>query len=260
MRRAVWRFEVARTSLFGVRLTPVVGQPRRDDVPVIVCLWNRPHRLRETLRGLAQQEGAAGLRVILWNNKPTNDARYLGEIEEFGAVGAIRSVEFHSSRVNIGGIARFIVARSIARGSAPSPFIMLDDDLNPSPTFVSDLLAAFTPRTYAGFWAFVILDRYWERRNAVPGESASYVGTGGTVCDSALVHEFGFFSRLPARYGFIEDLWASAYATSRGWRVEKIDTAVELTSEDTNQYLGMIELKAQFWAYLRKRLETTRTL
>lgn len=259
-RQALWRCETVRQAVFGVRLTHVAGSAPRDAVPVIVCLWNRPHRIRETLNLLARQEDAPPLRVIFWNNKPANDLHYLGEIERFGATGAIASVEYHSSRVNIGGIARFLVARSITRGTSSSPFVMLDDDLNPSPSFVRDLLGAYAPRVYAGFWAFVILDQYWERRNAVPGEAAQYVGTGGTVCDAALVRDLGFFTRLPARYAFIEDLWASAYAASRGWRVEKVDTDVELTSEDSNQYLGMIDLKARFWAYLRKQRETSRPL
>lgn len=260
IRRMRWRVEVVRHALVGVRLQRVAGPPSDDAVPVIVCLWNRPQRIRATLEVLAQQHASPPLRVIFWNNRPANDAHNLGEIERFGTAGAIASIEYHSSRINIGGIARFLVARSITRGSTSRPFIMLDDDLDPSPAFVRDLLAGFSPRSYAGFWAFVILDRYWERRNAVPGEPAQYVGTGGTICDSALVRDLGFFTRLPGRYAFIEDLWASAYATSRGWRVQKIDTHVELTSEDSNQYLGMIELKAQFWDYLRSRLETARRL
>jgi hypothetical protein len=259
-RRAVWRYETVRQALAGVRLERVTGAAPSDALPVIVCLWNRPERIRTTLQLLAQQKDTPPLRVIFWNNKPSNDPRYLGEIQRFGAVGAIAGVEYHSSRVNIGGIARFLVARSITRHSASAPFVMLDDDLDPSPSFVRELLAAYTPRTYAGFWAFVILDHYWERRNAVPGEAAQYVGTGGTVCDSSLVRDLGFFTRLPARYAFIEDLWASAYASSRGWRVEKVDTHVELTSEDSNQYLGMIDLKARFWSYLRQQLETVRPL
>lgn len=259
-RQAVWRCETMRQAVFGVRLVRVVGAAPPGALPVIVCLWNRPHRIRETLRLLARQQDAPPLRVIFWNNNSVNDAHNLGEIERFGATGAIAGVEYHSSRVNIGGIARFLVARSITRRASSTPFVMLDDDLNPSPSFVRDLLSSYTPRTYAGFWAFVILDQYWERRNAVPGEAAQYVGTGGTVCDADLVRGLRFFSALPGRYAFIEDLWASAYASSRGWRVEKIDTPVELTSEDSNQYLGMIDLKTRFWVYLRKRLETTRPL
>lgn len=259
-RRAVWRFETVRQAIFGVRLARIVGAAPHDALPVIVCLWNRPQRIRRTLQLLAEQEGAPPLRVIFWNNKPVNDRHYLGEIEAFGATGAIAAIDYHSSRVNIGGIARFLVARSITRDAPSTPFVMLDDDLDPSATFVRDLLAAYSPRTYAGFWAFVILDQYWERRNAVAGEAAQYVGTGGTVCDAALVRELGFFLRLPGRFAFIEDLWASAYAASRGWRVQKVDTPVELTSEDSNQYLGMIELKARFWAYLRTRLEAARPL
>lgn len=254
--RLRWRLVVMAFVVFGVRPRRVFGTPVPGSVPVILCLWNRPARFEQTLRMLAAQEGAPPIRLILWNNRRENDRRYLAHIEAFGPWGAISSVEFLSSRVNIGGIARFIVARSINRRRSSRPFIMVDDDLDFSPAMVRDLLAAYSSRTYAGWWAFRILGTYWERTEAVPGEPASYVGTGGSVCDSALVYERGFFSHLPARWGFIEDLWASAFATALGWRVEKVDTHIELTSEDTNQYLTLFDIKPRFWEYLRNRLSS----
>lgn len=251
-----WRLFVTVFVVFGVHPRPVFGTPAPASVPVILCLWNRPARFEHTLRMLAAQDDAPPIRLILWNNRRANDDRYLAEIEAFGPWGGISSVEFLSSRVNIGGIARFITARSITRPGSSRPFIMVDDDLDFSPTLVRDLLAAYSPRTYAGWWAFRIFGTYWERAEAALGEPASYVGTGGSVCDSALVHERGFFSHLPARWGFIEDLWASAFATALGWRVEKVDTHIELTSEDTNQYLALFDVKPRFWDYLRARLSS----
>ncbi|WP_194409120.1 hypothetical protein [Microbacterium cremeum] len=245
---------------FGVRPRRAVGTPREDAIPVIMCLWGRPDRFARSLEQLAAQEGAPPIRLILWNNKPRNDAHYRAELRAFPTFGAISSVEYVSSRVNIGGIARFIAARAIAPRGSSRPFIMIDDDLDVSTTVVRDLIDAYRPRTYAGWWAFRILGTYWERVEARPGERATYVGTGASICDSALVHERGFFSRLPARWGFIEDLWASAFAASRGWRVEKVETDVELTSEESNQYLKLVDVKPRFWDYLRERLATGRPL
>jgi hypothetical protein len=255
-----WRLVVAAMVVWRVRPRPVFGVPREDAVPVIMCLWNRPARLRRTLELLAAQQDAPPIRLVLWNNKRADDPLHLAELEAFGRYGAVASVEYVSSRLNIGGIARFIVARSITRRGGSRPFIMIDDDLDFSPTLVSDLLAAYTPRTYAGWWAFRIIGTYWERAEALPGERATYVGTGGSVCDSALVYERGFFARLPARWGFIEDLWTSAFAASRGWRVEKVATEIELTSEDSNQYLALFDVKPRFWEYLRARLSTNRPI
>ncbi|WP_404431801.1 hypothetical protein LG299_15420 [Microbacterium lacus] len=256
----VWRFNVLAHVALGVRLQRLAGEDRTGAVPLIMCLWNRPQRLGEVLRQLSVQEDAPPIRLILWNNKRQNDALYLREIEAFGAPGALASIEFYSSRWNVGGIARFIVAHGITRRSTPEPFLMLDDDQNVSSHFVRDLLDAFAPNTYAGFWAFVIVGNYWERAEAAPGQQATYVGTGGSVCDSSIVRERGFFTRLPGRFAFIEDLWTSAFAASRGWRVEKVDTPIELTLEDSNQYLAMIDLKQEFWEYLKTELAKGRAL
>jgi hypothetical protein len=238
----------------------VAGTIPEDGVPLVMCLWNRPHRFPSTLRQLSEQTDCPPIRLLLWNNKPAHTDEYLRAIAAAGAHGAIASIELHTSRRNIGGIARFIVARRVTRPAAPQPFLMLDDDIDISPVFVRDLLRAWEPRTYAGFWAFVITGTYWERRETVPGEQVDYVGTGGTVCDSRIAHDLTFFTHIPARFGFIEDLWASAYVASRGWRLRKVDTPFTLTSEDSNQYLALWHLKPEFWGYLKNELSLGRPL
>jgi hypothetical protein len=250
---ARWRIAVTRGALFGVRLERLVGDDDPAAVPVIMCLWNRVDRIEEILRLLSVQRDCPPIRLVLWNNYRPDDATYRSRIVSTGARGSLVAVEYHCSRVNLGGIARFVLARRLFRGKPSGPFIMLDDDQDVAPTFVRDLLAVYEPRTYAGCWAFVNEGQYWERREANPEEDATYVGTGGSICDSALVRETAFFQRLPVRYGFVEDLWASRVARSRGWRLKKVDTPVTFVLHSHNQFAGLAEVKTRFWSYLERR-------
>ena len=248
-----WRVRVSRHLILPIRLRRITGRAQDGALPVIMCLWARPARITDVLEQLAAQSDCPPIRLILWNNRRANDAHYLAAIRAMGAVGAIASVEFYGSRANIGGIARFLVARSITAARDSAPFVMLDDDQNVSDHLIADLLAAYRPRTFAGFWSFTMFSSYWDRRSTEVGDQASYVGTGGSICDSSLVHTRGFFSHLPARFGFIEDLWASRFAASHGWHLRRVDTPIELLDEAGNQYHSLRELKPAFWDYLEAR-------
>lgn len=261
-RRLRWRVEVTRLSVRPPHPDLLAGTLDDGEVPIVMCLWRRPWRIDAILDQLARQSDCPPLRLILWNNEPGNDTETRRAIAEFSrrdSTGAVQSVEYHCSPVNIGGIARFVVARAVARGALGKPFIMLDDDQDVSDHFVRDLLGAFAPRTYAGIWAFSTGQSYWDRVEAADGDIVNYVGTGGSVCDVALVADRRFF-RLPARFGFIEDLWASYVAASRGWTLKKIETPFELLDESGNQYHALRDRKDGFHRYLRERMARGDTL
>lgn len=191
------------------------------------------------------------MRLVVWNNDHRNDARYREEIARNGARGALSRVDFGTSRINLGGMARFLVARTVTTVGAPQPFLMIDDDQDLDERFVAETLRAAGPRVYAGVWAFRLGEGYWDRLEIEPGENATYVGTGGSVCDSALVHERGFFRGCPAKYGFVEDLWASSFAAERKWSMSKTSAELTFVDDDVNQYPRMVWLKAEFFEYLR---------
>lgn len=237
--------ELARPTPFDV----LAGEPRPGAVLVTVCLYNRPERIDSVLEQLAAQRGTPPLRLVLWNNARADDDHYRARVRALGARGALASVEYRSS-ANIGGIARFIVARRLLLGRPGVPFVMIDDDQDFSDTFVAELLARHAPRSISGVWAFFILGSYWARVEAQPGGGASYVGTGGSICDAEIVGTRGFFWRLPGRYGFVEDLWASMFAGSRGWDLTRAAIPVDFVGEDTNQYHTLKDLKSEFYEYL----------
>lgn len=221
------------------------------DVPVIICLWNRPSRIDEILAMLAAQQSAHGIRLMLWNNNADDDRHYRSRIAAFDARGALRSIEYHSSRRNFGGLARFFLARRARiEHTASRHFIILDDDQVVSTSFVEDLMLAAEPHVFGGVWAWQSIDSHWNRRPAAHGQRADYVGTGGSICDLDIVADDSFFSELPRRFSFLEDQWLCAYATMRGWTLKKIDTPVEFVMDETNQFHGLAALKDEFREYL----------
>lgn len=250
LERDAWARAYARGYRRPVRLDVLSGAVESRSVPVVMCLWNRPDRIDTILRQLDSQDGDVGVRLMLWNNKPSNDARYREAIASYARTGSLHSIEYRVSRQNLGGVARFFVARQLVREGSNDPFIMLDDDQDISSSFVGDLRAAYEPRTYAGWWAFMNHGSYVERSAVADGEPASYVGTGGSICDPALVMSPGFFEELPHPFAFVEDLWASARALKLGWRVRKVETTISFVQEELNQFNNILQLKVDFYEEL----------
>jgi hypothetical protein len=251
---ARWARTLHRFLAGDFDLELLLGTASDSDLPVIMCLWNRPSRIDAILAELDAQDSPRGIRLMLWNNAAADDSHYRDRIAGFTPRGALRSVEYVSSDVNIGGLARFLLARTILCSSTASgQFVMLDDDQVVTSAFLRDLLAASGPRRIAGVWAWRRLDRTHGNRLPVrPGEPADYVGTGGCVCDLELVAHATFFTELPRRYAFLEDQWMCAYARSRGWELTKVDTPFEFVLAEQNQYLALGNLKDEFWEYLER--------
>lgn len=244
-----WRRAVVWASRAPIRFETLAGTVDTEATPVVMCLWKRSDRLSHILRDLSAQQDVR-VRLVLWNNDATQSARYRRIVAQHGATGALSSVEFRSSPVNVGGLGRFLALRRLTGGVPGRPFLMIDDDQQVGATFVRDLLSRFRPRSYIGFWAWNLGASYWQRVEAADGETVNYVGTGGSVCDQEIVADRRFFSRLPARYGFIEDLWASAFAAARGWELRRVDAEVVFHDHDGNMYHDMIGIKDEFYWFL----------
>jgi hypothetical protein len=246
----VYRFFFRLFSRGIFRLRPLAGTVGPDAVPLVMCFWNRPSRVAEIVRMIQAQESAVPIRVILWNNRWTADRHYRRELLAAWPRDSRHSLEFLSSPVNMGGVARFFVAVKLRRTGLTGPFIMLDDDQDFDPDFVSTMLAQYSPRSIAGFWAWKLYGAYLNRIPSEPGEHADFVGTGASVCDSAIVANHDFFSGLPTRFAFIEDLWMSDYASRRGWPLRKADVDVRFVMDETNQHHTLTDRKIEFYEFL----------
>lgn len=240
-----------------VRATPpaleiLVGSPRPGTVAVVVCLWNRPERIRDILRIIEQQTTSRGVRLVLWNNNAADSALYRRALADVDPAGALDCVQFLDSPHNIGGIGRFIAARELERGGYTGPFIMMDDDQDFGPDFVEDLLAVSAPRSVAGVWAWNNDGAYWNRSQvSVTGQGADHVGTGGSICDLALVEDDAFFDRLPMKFLFMEDIWMSRYAKRNGWAVTMVESPFTFVLSERDQGHALFDRKEGFYDWLR---------
>jgi glycosyltransferase involved in cell wall biosynthesis len=222
--------------------------PKQPPVPLIVCAWNRPHRLPITIESLASQSYGP-LRLYLWNNN-----RAIREtIDE--AVADASGLDLHviHSARNVGGFGRFFVARQIAH---EHPFVVfLDDDQDPSPEAIETLVGEFRPATAWSPWGFHFRgrERYWDRDPARAGQRVKYCGTGGMICDSRAFVQPSVFS-CPKRYWFVEDLWLS-YVLDQlpGWRLYKSAAEIEVDADQYEQYRFLLETKDRLFRYLVRR-------
>jgi hypothetical protein len=228
------------------------GTPGTDAIAVIVCLWIRPERLEDILRIADSQRSTRPIRLVLWNNNPAHNSDYLARINAFEASGSLASIEFHASANNIGGVGRFVAARELTRRGYGGPFIMLDDDQDFGPEFVQTLLDAWSPRTVAGVWAWSNDGAYWSRTQVTTdGSPAMHIGTGGSICDSAIVRDDRFFTAIPTRYLFMEDIWMSRVALRNGWQLRMVAVPVEFVLSDLDQGHALFDRKEGFYDWLK---------
>ncbi|WP_206749483.1 glycosyltransferase family 2 protein [Salinibacterium hongtaonis] len=237
-----------------IEFSQLLGTPSSDSLPIVICLWNRPGRIGDILRIVDEQHTSRPLRLVLWNNKPENEQLYTTTIRQFAAVGSLDSVEIFTSPTNIGGIARFVAARELVRRGYSGPFVMLDDDQIPGPEFVSDLLTAYSPESISGLWAWKNDGAYWNRQQITEtGERADHVGTGGSIVDAAIVDDNRFFTAIPQRFLFMEDIWMSHYGARNGWPLRMVKTPVEFVLSELDQGHAIFDQKELFYTWLKDR-------
>jgi len=249
--RALWRIHMLRGRVGLFRLHTLSGTPDPTAIPVIMCLWNRPQRIESILSQLDAQSDPRPVRLLLWNNKAANDDFYRAQIAAYERTGSLTSVEYVNSGQNLGGLARFFLARRLLRSGYRGHFVMLDDDQDVTASFTGSLLTTAAAREISGWWAYNYVDSHWNRTETAPGRIADYVGTGGAICDIEIVRDRTFFTSLPQRFAFLEDQWMCAYAKSRGWAVRKAEVDISFVLHESNQFLLMADLKNEFREYLQ---------
>ncbi|WP_158253276.1 hypothetical protein [Cryobacterium sp. N19] len=245
--------EVRRLLNEGLPLAVANGSHDSSALPVVMCLWNRPQRLGTMLESLSRQSTSRSLRVILWNNAPRDADYYGAQVHLAARYGALASIELLSNSINIGGMARFVVARTLWEQGIRGPFIMVDDDQDLNETFIEDTLAGYEPHSINSWWAFRNHGSHWNRSQLAAGDPADYCGTGGAAVDLDIVEDRNFFD-IPVRYFMLEDQWMSHYARTRGWIIRKSSAHITAVLEETNQYHALRDLKDEFFVFLNRDL------
>lgn len=224
---------------------PIGGREAR----VLICLWNRPSRMSDILELLDSQDFPHGVRLFLWNNNKNEHGLYRAAIAKFSARGALKTVDLVKTPFNLGSIARFYWARKLSVDGGP--IIVIDDDQDVAPTFVSQAIQAYRPDTVTAWWAWKIGDTYWDRQKANPGDRINHIGPGGMVCSSQIFADRDFFTKIPEKYWMLDDIWLSYFATTRGYTLAKLAVDIDFVMDETNQFYGQASLKPDFYAALR---------
>lgn len=254
-----WQRQLSTILEEGVETTEGVGATGFTDgaVPIIMCLWNRPERIRPIINMLEALNWKRPVRLVLWNNNTNDAAFYTSVVREWHDKQrgrdphVLRSIDLINSATNFGGLGRFLAARLMWNAGYRGPIVTLDDDQNVSPYFIRDLKRQWTPRSIIPWWGFKLHGSYWKRSEIEPGTVPDHAGTGGTMLDIELVADDRFFSRLPHRYAYLEDQWMTFFAKTKNWRIIKARTDITLVSEEKNQYHGLKPLKDVFYMWQR---------
>jgi glycosyl transferase family 2 len=217
-------------------------------VPVVVCVWKRPHLLSRTIDCLAAQSHSA-IRLCLWNNNPL----LRSFVDTTAANSSGVDIEVLHSRRNAGGFGRFYFARTIVD---EHPFVIfLDDDQAPAPDLVETLVQEFRPETAWSTWGYRFRgkERYTDRYPARAGQRIKYCGTRGMICDSNAFRHASVFA-CPKRYWFVEDLWLSYVLDGvLEWRLFKSATEIATDADEFDQYRFLGPTKDRLFRHLVRR-------
>ncbi|TFD05753.1 glycosyltransferase family 2 protein [Cryobacterium sandaracinum] len=223
------------------------------EIPVLMCLWNRPERINDVLRLLDEQDFADGIELFLWNNNRTDHATYLEALASFTARHSLKRVTIAKTPFNLGSIGRFYWARKLALAGQTGPLVVIDDDENFTADFISTCVASYHPRVASGWWAFAVGESYYDRAPSEIGGRVDHVGPGGMVCNAEFFRDPKFFTTLPEQFWMLDDLWFSYFVKQRGYSLAKLPVEIEFVLAESNQHHTQADLKREFFDFLYPR-------
>ena len=224
---------------------------RGNEALVLMCLWNRPTRIRNVLDLLNSQDHPDGVRLFLWNNNRRDHDTYLHALREYEADGgALSRVDFVTSPINFGSISRYFWARKIAVTRPEAPVIVIDDDEDITPAFVRETLVQYDPAAVTAWWAWTVGETYWDRTPAGVNDRVDHIGPGGSVCAAGIFLDDAFFTGIPDEFRLLDDIWLTYYATNHGLRLKKLEADISFVMDETNQFHDQIDLKPRFFELL----------
>lgn len=218
--------EVEYTDLSNSILIPTKST---KILPVIMCVWRRLEGFEKTIRQLNEQTHK-DFKLFVWNNN-------LELSDKFSEILKLSNFDYelYNSEQNIGGFARFILAKKIRRNPNLMDFcVFIDDDQD----FGGEILETFISESRSNTilsqwgWEFVKLQYYGKdaRKERNPGETLHYAGTGGMVVDMRVFDSEGLYD-CPEKYWFVEDLWLSFYS-NKYLNFELLKSAVKMKNGD----------------------------
>ncbi len=188
--------------------------PSGDELPVVMCVWNRPESLAATIAMLERQHGVRP-HLHIWLNDPAHS-------DHVHAVAARANipVSITVSQENVAGFGRFLLTRELS--PQPRYVVFIDDDQTIQEDALSRLLSEARPQTLTSMWAFRIRnpEDYWDRELGRAGELIDYAGTGGMIAEASIFSDERLYECPREYWENGNDLWLSFFAThTLGWEL-----------------------------------------
>mgnify|MGYP000444422897 CR=1 FL=1 len=218
-------------------------------VAVIMCVWNRFHLLGKTLNMLNNQTDI-NFEVFIWNNN-----QKIKNLKDNLAINFNKlkfKISFKDHKQNIGGVGRFYMANHISKYY--DYVIFIDDDQEFDKNLIKDFKNEASSTTINGWWAWETKNNYFNRRPLNVGEEGDYIGTGGMICPIEPFRIKEFFTNLPKKYLFVEDIWLSWYCKNKlGYKLKKSKAKINFSPNEIirDQSHNLNGLKEEFYTYLK---------
>lgn len=196
---------------------------KKNNVVVVLLVWQRINTLRNTLRSLANQTNQ-NFDVYISN----------GNLKLIDAVE--NHVSIFSNKLNIEvshdgnehySFRRMFVGKKLAE-AGKEIILFLDDDISFPPTYVDDCLRQYEPKTYKSGYAWSFQDNgqdYYRKRTRIKdfNQTVHYCGTGISMVDAKIFLDKRLFDAPKEAYK-IEDLWLSYFVQHvKKWDLKYIE-------------------------------------
>jgi len=194
---------------------------------IIMTHWERQEFFKEIIKNLNEQS-IKNFDVFIWNNN--NNKSRIRHLENCKKINKDYRLYIRHYHKNIYGFGRFVMAKHLLEnkikdynGNDYDKIIFFDDDQRVTPDFVKFMEENYEEKSYIGYWSFVTNKNYRDRRKCKKGETADYVGTGGSIIDPSVFRDYDFFETFPGKkFYWIEDICLTLYCKKIGWKTSSL--------------------------------------
>eukprot|EP00928_Gymnodinium_smaydae_P095761 TRINITY_DN8291_c0_g3_i1.p1 TRINITY_DN8291_c0_g3~~TRINITY_DN8291_c0_g3_i1.p1 ORF type:complete len:335 (-),score=50.91 TRINITY_DN8291_c0_g3_i1:259-1125(-) len=237
-----------------------------DTIHVIACVWKR-NNTRAFLKKLSKSSVPGHLHIHICNNnagRQTELESIARDVVHQRRDGTV-AIDIIGMEGNVGGFARFLVAKRMTEKMQGIDYIiMVDDDQYVRETTLAEVYARREPRKYKswhGYNWYPNETHYWRpRERTYPGVQKAlhntnvttyqYGGTGMSIIDASIFRVKEVY-KIPKQFLFIEDLWLSYIVQLMGWPIERLFVLFDVAEEDSSgQWSHLMNLKSQMFKAL----------
>jgi len=241
-----------------------------ETIIVIACVYDRKNTKKFLQRLKASiLDPKMELRIHICNNNYKRKMELANIAASLNRAQEAHVVTIHDMGANIGGLARFVLARKIMQEEFVSYVIMIDDDQYVIPNTIALIYARREPHTYKTWygknWDHSIgstrlkyfkphTGGYFDPSLSIDNKHISswqYGGTGMSIIDAAIFKTQELFQIEPEFY-FVEDMWLSYLVTLSGWPIKRLFLEFDDATEErtSGQWSPLVKIKENFFRKL----------